>query len=247
MNEKKYKIFIINLDRSKNRWEAINNCLKNLELPYERFSAIDGKIADNALLDKYYSPTLNRKKYYAPLTRNEIACYISHLKACEQIVKQNLDYGIIMEDDLVISKDFVLVPQAINAISKKWSYLKLMTQFKPKKIISREPIDFDSPIKFELVEWNKPPMGAQAYAITKQTAQKYIEKRAVFFRPSDVDLQFTWEIDLNIMGIIPSQLSPSLAESVIGTRKGIIYHYPLARVIHKIKYAISSLIYKIRK
>lgn len=58
--------------------------LERLGLPYERFSAVDGREISDEVLRRHYSAELNRRKYYVDLSRSEIACYISHLRVCEK-------------------------------------------------------------------------------------------------------------------------------------------------------------------
>ena len=266
---KRYKIFVINLDRSVSRWEKMHDRLEALGLPYERIPAVDGKNASDEFLNKYYSAELNRKKYYACMSAPEIACYISHLKACERVMSEDLDYAIILEDDIILEEPFKFVPLALESITCDWNYIKLIAPFKKKKIVSREPVVFEIPVAcsyekwahdgktdlkcvskysnlisvptlFELVRWRKPPAGTQAYAVSKDGAGEFIAKRSRFFRPIDVDLQFTWETGLEIAGLLPVFCKLSDETSEIGDREKI-YHYPLAHLIYKIKYFIHSL------
>ncbi len=259
--KKSYKVFVINLDRSADRWENMHTQLDKLGLPYERFAAIDGKKCSDAFLGGYYSAFLNKKRYFADLSRGEIACYISHLKVCQKIVDLNLDYGIVLEDDIELSPLFYAVPFALNAIERKWNYIKLIAPFKPKKVRSRTPFaveipatctteKFDgktpqksekqilAPLIFELVSWNKPPCGTQAYAITKEGAKEFLAKRSRFFRPIDVDLQYTWETLLTIEGLCPFLCKIKEQHSEIARTKK--YHYPFARLIYKIRRAICK-------
>ena len=246
MKEIKYKIFVINLDRSTDRLVSISEELKNLNLEFERISAIDGKAVSEEFLNKYYSADLNKKNYYAPLTKAEIGCYISHLKACEKIVSDNLDFGIILEDDLVLEPSFALVSEIISSIKEDWNYIKLATLFKKKKIVSRKSIysaTLNGKIyKFDFVKWNKVPVGAQAYAITLEGAKEFLKKRSIFYRPIDVDLQFEWETKLNVCGLLPQFCKNKALKSDIGSRK-LKYHYPFARLIYKLKYLIKCKLY----
>ena len=246
MTSPRSKIFFINLDRSESRRAKMREQLDSLGLSYERFPAVDGKAAPDEFLSRYYSEELNKKKYYVPLVKSEIACYISHLKICEKILLENLDYAVVLEDDIILKDSFKFIQPILDSI-KNWNYIKLAETFKKQKVASREPIAFEAPAAktaFELVRWKKPPIGMQAYAVSKEAARELLEKRSVFFRPIDVDLQFTWETNLDIQGILPTfcELADSSAESTIPRKKN--YHYPLARLIFKIKYAIASLLAK---
>ncbi len=242
----KYKIFVINLDRSADRLLQMQRQLENAGLEFERVPAVDGNALDDESIGRHYSKELNRKKYYVPLKKAEIGCYMSHLKACKKIVESGLDYGIILEDDLILKKNFRLLPEIIRHIPADWDYIKLIAPFRKKRITGRIPIEmFENasarPEKFELVRWNKPPTGTQAYAISRSGAEEFLRRRSVFFRPIDVDLQFTWETGIDVVGLEPQLCKISDAESTIGGRK-LKPHYPAARLIYKLKYAINSLI-----
>lgn len=267
MEHMKYKIFVINLDRSESRWEAMHVQLERLGVPYERVSAVDGREMPDELMRHHYSAELNRRKYYVDLSRSEIACYISHLRVCEKILSENLDYAIILEDDIILKDSFALVPHTLDSIAD-WNYIKLIAPFKRKKIVSSKPVVFEIPatcnienwtsgnppnapkitkssksitvpIAFELVRWEKPPAGTQAYSITKDGAKEFLAKRSRFFRPIDVDLQHTWEIKLDVQGLLPSCCE--LADTPSGISRKKQYHYPFARLVYKFRYAISSI------
>lgn len=270
MAKTKYKIFVINLERSESRWKAMRVQLERLGLPYERFSAVDGREISDEVLRRHYSAELNRRKYYVDLSRSEIACYISHLRVCERILSENLDYAIVLEDDILLKDSFALVPNALDSIAN-WNYIKLIAPFKRKKIVSSKPVVFEIPatcnienwtsgnppnvhkitkssknitvpIAFELVWWEKPPAGTQAYAITKDGAKEFLAKRSCFFRPIDVDMQHTWETKLDVQGLLPPCCE--LAEIPSGISRKKHYHYPLARLVYKFRYALRSMMKK---
>lgn len=272
---KRFKIFVINLDGSTKRLERLKSEFERIGLDFERIPAVDGrKLSDNQIL-KHYSPKLNRKKYFVPLSKPEIGVYISHLKACEKIISENLDFGIILEDDIVLKEGFQMVPQVLSDLKEKWNYIKLIAPGKKKKIKARIQIPVELPAKlsigkysgedtldkdekndgarniklpaqFELVIWNKPPIGASAYAVTREGAEEFLSKRSVFFRPIDVDLQYEWETSLNIKGLSPFLLDLLGDKSTVQTCK-LKYHYPLARLVYKLKYTIMSSLYSKQK
>ncbi len=257
-----FKIFIINLDESIERMNRIQGELERLKLHFERISAVNGKNLDESQILKHYSPKLNRKKYFVPLSKAEIGCYMSHLKVCEKIVSENLDYAIVFEDDISIKEGFSLIPNVLDSIKEKWDYIKLISPGREKKIIQRktvfanvpakisyekwskdknafensqEPRAIEIPLAFELVKWEKPPVGTSAYAISRDGAKEFLSKRSKFFRPIDVDLQYYWETNLNVLGLLPQCVKLIKDKSTIQNQKPK-YHYPLARLIYKIKF-----------
>ena len=272
---KRFKIFVINLNESTERLERLKSEFERIGLDFERIPAVDGrKLSENQIL-KHYSPELNREKYFKPLSKPEIGVYLSHLTACEKIISENLDFGITLEDDIVLKDGFQMIPQVLCSLNEKWNYIKLIAPGKKKKIKKSERIVVDLPIElniesyfkdinsgknetitetrsisapaiFELITWNKPPIGASAYAITLDGAKEFLSKRSIFFRPIDVDLQYEWETSLNIQGLSPFFLELLGDKSTVQTSK-LQYHHPLARLIYKLKYAIMSCFYSKQK
>ncbi len=82
MSIKKHKIFVINLDRSVSRWQKIKTCLELQKLPYERFSAIDGKLVDYVVVN-----TEIVRSIFVNHTPNEVGTYPAYFRLahfCEQ-------------------------------------------------------------------------------------------------------------------------------------------------------------------
>jgi len=252
-----FKIFVINLDDSTARLERLKSEAERIGVDFERIPAVDGRKLSESQILEHYSPKLNREKYYVPLSRPEIGVYMSHLKACQKIISDKLDFGIILEDDIVLKDGFQAVPQVLSALNLKWDYIKLIAPGKKKKVKDKIQIQTGAatikigegrniPNQFELVIWNKPPIGASAYAITRDGAKEFLSEHSIFFRPIDVDLQYKWETSLNIQGLSPFLLGLLGDKSTVQTHK-LKYHYPFARVLYKIKYALLSTFFSLRK
>lgn len=268
---KKFKIFVINLNESTERLERLKFEFERIGLDFERLPAVDGRDLTEDQIFQHYSPELNRKKYFKPLSKPEIGLYMSHLKACERIISENLDFGIILEDDIVLKNGFKMIPQVLCSLNEKWNYIKLIAPGKKKKINERIQVAVEIPIRlniesylkdtnstnneriietstigvpaiFELITWKKPPIGTSAYAITIDGAKEFLSKRSKFFRPIDVDLQYEWETSLKIQGLRPFFLDLIRDKSTIQTCK-LGYHYPLARLVYKLKYTIASILF----
>ena len=240
----KFKIFLINLDDSTDRLSKAKSQFENLSLEFEKISAVMGKALSTEELSKNYSAELNRKHYFVPLSFGEIGCYMSHLKACRKLVADDLDYAIILEDDVVLTEKFKLIPAALESIKFPWNYIKLISYGKEKRIKTRTHICnstlADASFAFDLLTWEKPPIGTAAYAITKEGAKEFLAKRSTFFRPIDVDLQYPWETNLNVTGLSPQCVTLLEDKSTIQQQKKRKYHYPFARTFYKIRYALAK-------
>ncbi|WP_417658795.1 glycosyltransferase family 25 protein [Pseudidiomarina sp.] len=194
-----FKIFVINLAHSTERWQHVSQQLDRLHLPYERLDAVNGKLLTEAEINAVFSTQLADKYFHYRLTRGEIACYLSHLKAWQKIVDDGLDFGIVLEDDININALFSEVPNRIAAFTVKWDFIKLAAPFKD------QPYDvIESDTHLRVVSYRrKPPMGACAQAVSVSGARQLLTLRPPIFRPVDVDLQWSYELGIRTLGLVP--------------------------------------------
>ena len=95
----KVQTYVINLDRSADRWQRIHRHLSDLGVAHQRVDAIDAQA--HSLDDSGYNPTRNMAEYFLPLKSAEVACYMSHLKALKQLLADpSVEYGLVLEDDV---------------------------------------------------------------------------------------------------------------------------------------------------
>ena len=96
-------IYVINLDKSKDRMENIKRISKESNLNIERFPGIDGKNLNYDFLRKH--GYLSDKKIIK--FNGSLGCYMSHCLLWEKIYKENkYENVLILEDDCIIDKNF---------------------------------------------------------------------------------------------------------------------------------------------
>lgn len=194
-----FKVFVINLDRSPERWLHVAKQLDDLQVSYERISAVDGRNLQEADIEKVFDSKQARKKYHYDLTKGEIACYLSHQLAWQRVVVQNLDFAVVLEDDVNIGSHLRVVLEHINQLRLPWSLLKLAAPFKAQQYRA-----LSSWKATKLVQYRrKPPMGAAGYAISRAGAAQLLKQRKRIFRPVDVDMQWLFELNIQCFGIVP--------------------------------------------
>lgn len=205
----KYKTFVINLDSRPDKLKSAAEQLNKYNIEFERFPAVVGSELDQSTIDAAYDAETNSKKYYKEMSVGEVGCYLSHIRLWEKIVEEDLDFALILEDDLTVEPEIKHVIEAIQQL-QDWDYIKLAGP-KGKKIIAEEPIND----KYSLVYYNKTPIGTSAQAVSKQGAKKLLESTKPFIRPVDSDLQYYWEKGIQILGISPQPVSPGHFDSDI--------------------------------
>ncbi|MFJ5409258.1 glycosyltransferase family 25 protein [Pectobacterium punjabense] len=94
------KTFVVNLEKDKEKKVKIESECRKAELNYEIISAVDGrKINDNELKSKVHPISLNY------LSKGEIGCALSHQKVYKKIIDDDIEYALILEDDVDLSQD----------------------------------------------------------------------------------------------------------------------------------------------
>lgn len=236
----KYKIFVINLDRAPDRLSFMEKQFAGLSLSFERLQACDGKTLTQDQIKNYYDAALNRRNFVRPLQPGQIGCYISHLTAWQKILDDQLDFAVILEDDVTILNNIEEVLETLARHVEGWSYIRIQKGDRPRRILSRSSLG-----NFELLEEFKGLAEMFGYALTKTTAQTLIEKRRHFGRPVDIDLQYTWET-----GIMPLDMRPWCIESSEHSRNSNIQacqpqktkaHFPFVRQIRGIQYTLGRI------
>ena len=96
------KIYFINLKQNRDRWEKNKSKLPNFHL----FDAVDGTKLD---LNKLRQDGVlkEEKEWLGELGKGGVGCALSHISVMHKIKKQNEQYGLILEDDVVIPDNFI--------------------------------------------------------------------------------------------------------------------------------------------
>jgi glycosyl transferase family 25 len=100
-----YKVYYINLDKSTNRRDFMEDQFKKLNIPVTRISATYGKELDNDFLKK------EKRKHnilaHFPLPNDgEIGICLTHFKLWKFLSNQSENFSIILEDDALFHEDF---------------------------------------------------------------------------------------------------------------------------------------------
>lgn len=177
------------------------------------FTFIPGYAPDDPEVDISYSRTLNHALMKRPLSRGEIAAYLSHRRALTAFLKTNAEFAIILEDDFgAVNPDrFAEHISKLMQAPAQWDLVKLFDYGRRKS--SRARLDLGS---VELVEYRSPTAGMVAYLVRRSGAQKLTE-RSFIFRPIDEDIKFYWEIDLYAFSAFPNLVS-EISETLGGSQ-----------------------------
>lgn len=94
-------MFVLNLDRSKERWEQASSVMTDAGLDVQRFSAVDGR---QLSIEELHKESTKIATFLQP--RGVIGCYLSHKKFWNMVVDKDLDAAIVFEDDVELVDGF---------------------------------------------------------------------------------------------------------------------------------------------
>ena len=100
-----YKVYYINLDKSKVRRDFMEKQFASLNIPITRFTAIYGKELPTNFLNKA-KKQFNFLAHFPNLNDGEIGLTKTYFELWEVIKKQPEDYAIILEDDALLDDSF---------------------------------------------------------------------------------------------------------------------------------------------
>lgn len=215
----RYKVFLLNLDRSKDRLSSCIDEFTRLNVDFERIQAIYGADLKPKELQEVYSHQLNVKSYHKDLNVGEIGCYLSHRLAWQKIVEEKLDFAVIFEDDFRFQcEDFNLVVKSVADIGRPWFYIKLSAREKQLKKIKSQALS-----EFQLILLSKVPARTCAQIVSYEGALRLLDTSKKIIRPIDVDLKYWWEKGITVEALRPAPIKAlDGGESVIaelGARK----------------------------
>jgi len=209
MNLKNLKAFVINLKRSPERFERMQEKLGEFPaLKYERVDAIDGKLV------KFGARECNAKLYELfhgkYVTPTEIACFVSHYNALKQFLKTGAEFGLILEDDMEFVPAFTEILADCLKNSAKWNLLKLNGNHRACPITQGQILGGAYRLVFNLFHQSK----AGAYLINRHAAHNLVKKLLPMALPIDHELVKAWKYEIKVLSLYPF---PSWEEGSLST------------------------------
>ena len=219
MNEaQNLKTFVVNLERSTERRADMAKKLEALKVPFEFFSAVDGRAQKHPLFDRY-DRHLALIRYGFELAPGELGCYASHFLLWQRCIEED-EPVLILEDDIDFASNFRsavdLVAQKVN----KFGLLRLSAH-KPRKFAVCE----QAANGLTIIRFKRGPHGTSSYAVSPSAALKLVQAAQVWFEPVDVHIDRFWKHGVGSYGIMPfpvQHLAMSATDSEIwqGVQRG---------------------------
>lgn len=237
-------IFLINLDRAKDRLEFVKKNIEQLEFPFHRISAIDGNLLSDSEIEKIADKNRYKKYFKMFPEKGTIGCTLSHEKVYREFLKSNYEFALIFEDDVVFNPD-ELKNCVKNAIQKKnlWDILsfEILHDGWPMKIANLYEEKFLSVYLSNVKH-------SGCYLINRETAKKLIEKIFPIFMGLDHYFTASWEFDIKFLGVEPRIVHQNFGNSQIkisAPKKFYDLQTKISNAIYNVKRSIIHFIYNL--
>jgi glycosyl transferase family 25 len=194
-------IFVINLERSPDRLAHAAAELARQDLPFHRVPAVDGSLLSDAEIASVHDATRTAATYHVPMQRGEIACFLSHRHAWQSFLEEtSAPFAVVLEDDFELRGTLRPVIRALASQSPpRWDMIKLWA--KEKRLV-REVSALAAPYRLvrELVI-SKRTVGQ---IVSREGATKLLARTLPIHLPIDVQLQYPWELGIEVLALRPS-------------------------------------------
>lgn len=242
-------IHVINLKEAVERRLSISNQLNKLNLRFEIFEGIKGlDLSDKELEEKIDMAEV--RKYPNWLTKGILGASLSHMGVYQRIANSEESLHLVLEDDVVLSKEIVSVLKAIEENSSYFeSHLVLLYAINIHNRIelSRDNSKTISGYKFHKVE-NSGISGGGAYIVHKKTAINFLEKNPKIKVGPDSWSYFLAEgVYDQIDCIYPFVARPGFFESGIGYLDKSSKRYLIKKLFKKYQFPFFNLLLKFNR
>lgn len=219
---------VVNMKRSVDRWEKMQQQMKALQFSEEDFSridAVDGRKLSAEELNRWMSPLSSREKVDFPgqLEAGEVGCFLSHRKGWKQLLDSSEEWALIMEDDICISPKGRFFIENTEWIPKKMDLVQLHSLLRPGRevLISNDIVKVGN--EFRLIRQIKPcPIGTQAYLINRKAASVALQLSSRISAPLDdflFQLASNFRSEIETWSVTPAVVREVGAVSTIGRNR----------------------------
>jgi glycosyl transferase family 25 len=169
---------VINLERRSDRRDYMREMIDELGFIAEFINAVDGTDPDAVIRMGPSVGAITGKTR----SRLDYACVSSHYKCWERLVASDHQFGLVLEDDVILSKDFASFVN-VEWLPQDADIVKLETT---PGFVTMDKVKRVDALQRDIGVLSTALMGAAAYVISKEAAERLLTEMPV---PSD---QIDW-------------------------------------------------------
>lgn len=239
-------VFVVNLDRSKDRLIHVMEFVRLLDLPTMRISAVDG----NQLTKDDIKEVLNEDRYLTYMgnspKRGTVGCSLSHIALWKKFLESDFEFALVFEDDIGFdAKNLLMILAKLVHVKDQWD------------IVNLEPYHHGGPVTVKdlgddirLVKYLFEATHTGAYLVNRKAVIKLLEKALPIVMPIDHYYSRSWEFGLKYRGIEPRPVKQTFGVSEIEKGMGVSHiitnkQRSLIRLLYLTQSYVSRFLYNL--
>ncbi|MBO9127088.1 MULTISPECIES: glycosyltransferase family 25 protein [unclassified Rhizobium] len=240
--------YVINLDRSLDRWQHIKSQADEFGLDVQRIPGVEIDAAKNTQWPDYDRAAFMRGNG-RPMLPQEYGCYLAHVKALNAFLESAAECAVIMEDDVNLSADLVSRAYGAHQAAPFAEVIKLLNH----RVVWFRPIARSSNGDVIGKCLFGPQGSAACYLVTRAGARKLVDALKVITCPYDIALERGWATGVKIYTLKDDLITLSVRskESQIadraryrsiklrGLRKIPTHIWRMVELFRRVRYAVS--------
>lgn len=201
--------------------------------------AVDGQELGAADMAAAVVQSLHSPTYPFVMSQNEVACFLSHRRAWQAIIDNNLDAALILEDDAALEDHFSASLNLAMRHIDAFGFIRF--PFRNGRERGRKVAVDGSCALYELRDVG---LGMVAQLVSRNAALQLLRATERFDRPVDTLLQMPWATGVRPCSIAPAavrEISPSLGGTTL--RKSCSFSSKLNRELLRPLYRLQVRFY----
>lgn len=229
---KKIPIFVINMEKDKQRRDYISNKLDQLGLSFEFVKAVDGSLIEEADIARKTLKNKTINSIGREMSRGEIGCVLSHLYIYKKMIKEGIEHALIFEDDVDIDCDnFYEVIASLVKDTDNRPQVYLLTEV--ISYLSKNMKKINS--KYDVASIVQ-ALSTAGYLINLPAAKKMFDINKKVWIVADDWVRYRMYSKINIYCILPSIVK---GDPIFSTHSNITSERKKKKKIRTIRYVIS--------
>ncbi|GHC65862.1 glycosyltransferase family 25 protein [Limoniibacter endophyticus] len=233
--------FVIHLKRATRRASQVEKLKLQSPVLLHVLDAVDAQTMPEELVRQHFQDHLFSPNYPFVLQNTEIACFLSHRRAWQAIIDNDLEAGLVIEDDVDLHPQFAEAFEKAVSILKPSDYIRF-----PRYGRGEEPVRHLLRGDISIFAPRLPGLGMQATLIGRQAAHALLDATEKFDRPVDTMIQMHWIHGARVLTVRPiciSEVHQQLGGTVVQKkRQPLLYrlNHEIGRPFYRLQIWLMS-------
>lgn len=194
---------------------------------------------------RYEAEGLHKPRYPFQLSTREVATFLSHRKAWNEILKRRLRSALVIEDDVDLGPSFSQAFSVAAECTTELSFIRF--PWRNREVPYREVHAADGVTLFRPKSVG---LGMICQLVSAGAAKNLLAKTEKFDRPVDTFMQLRWMHQVDVQSVWPSgvtEISCTMGGSIIHTKErsiGSVINKEVKRPIYRASVRLHQMLHQ---